>query len=386
MRILIAPDSYKGSLTAIEVAEAMERGFVRVFSDAQVTKVPIADGGEGTVEALVYATGGKIFRTMVADPLGQPIESFWGALGDRETAVIEMAAASGLTLVPQNKRNPGLTSSFGTGQLIIEAINHGYRKIILGLGGSATNDGGSGMARALGVRFLDGYGASLPEGCLALKNLARIDLTGIDSRVGSTEIIVACDVDNPLCGPLGASAIFGPQKGATPEMVRELDGSLRTFSEVASRVMGRNVADIPGSGAAGGMGAGLLLFTEAVLMSGIQIVIEATGLDSLIERTDLVVTGEGMTDRQTSFGKAPAGIGALAKKHGKVAICLSGSLGEGAEDILEHGVQAIASITAGPMTLEQCLSQAAPLIEKAAIRFALTLRAGMNLSKIPQDF
>lgn len=380
MKILIAPDSFKGSLTSIEAADAIAEGFLRVFKSAVVEKIPMADGGEGTVEALISATGGSLRRLKVKGPLGENVDSFYGVLGDGRTAVIEMAAASGLTLIKKNDRNPLVTTSYGTGELIRHAIHRGFRKIILGIGGSATNDAGAGMAQALGVRFLDPSGRDLPWGGLSLRNLARVDLSGIDHRVNETEIVVACDVDNPLCGPRGASAVYGPQKGATPEMIPELDGALKNFAYMSKLATGREAAEVPGAGAAGGMGAGLLFFTNAVLKPGIQIILEATQMKRRIMDADLVITGEGMTDSQTSFGKAPAGIGELAAEYNKVAICLSGSLGSGVESILSHGIDAFSSIAPGPITLNECISHAPILLEASAFRFALALKAGMALS------
>lgn len=381
MVIVIAPDSFKGSLSSQKVADAMETGFLEVFPDAEIRKISIADGGEGTVESLVSATGGMMRQARVCGPLAEDVDADWGVLGDGETAVIEMAAASGLTLVPENRRNPGITTSYGTGELIRLVMDEGYRKIILGIGGSATNDAGAGMAQALGVKFLNEFGEELGFGGHALLGLKEIDLRQLDPRLKHTEITVACDVDNPLCGPKGASVIYGPQKGATAEMVAELDRALEIFSSVATQVTGRNVSNIAGSGAAGGMGAGLMFFTKAVLKPGIQIVMEVTRMEDLVRTADLVVTGEGMTDRQTSFGKAPAGLGSLAGKYNKVAVCISGSLGDGAEAILDHGIQSMSAITHGPISLSDCMSQAATLIEKASFRMALSLRAGMNLSK-----
>ncbi len=380
MKILIAPDSFKGSLTSIEAADAIAEGFLRVFKSAVVEKIPMADGGEGTVEALISATGGSLRRLKVKGPLGENVDSFYGVLGDGRTAVIEMAAASGLTLIGKNDRNPLVTTSYGTGELIRHAIHRGFGKIILGIGGSATNDAGAGMAQALGVRFLDPSGRDLPWGGLSLRNLARVDLSGIDHRVNETEIVVACDVDNPLCGPRGASAVYGPQKGATPEMIPELDGALKNFAYMSKLATGREAAEVPGAGAAGGMGAGLLFFTNAVLKPGIQIILEATQMKRRIMDADLVITGEGMTDSQTSFGKAPAGIGKLAAECNKVAICLSGSLGSGVESILSHGIDAFSSIAPGPITLNECISHAPILLEASAFRFALALKAGMALS------
>ncbi|MFA6221329.1 MAG: glycerate kinase [Desulfomonilaceae bacterium] len=380
MRIVIAPDSFKGSLSALQVANAIETGLLKVFQSASIVKIPIADGGEGTVDAMVAATNGIVRQCYVQGPLGDKIKSFWGILGDGQTAIIEMAAASGLTLLPDDKRNPRISSSYGTGQLIIKAMDYGCRKIIVGLGGSATNDGGSGMATALGVRFLDSSGNELASGGAALSDLKHIDLSGIDNRIKDTSILVACDVDNPLFGPNGASEVYGPQKGASPEDVIELDNALRVFAEVARTFTGKDVAEKPGAGAAGGMAAGLMYFTNAVLRPGIEIVIEATGMEESVKNAELVITGEGKTDAQTSFGKAPIGVGELAQKYNKVAVCLSGSLGDGAEAILEHGIHALLSITQGPISLTECMLQAESLAEKAAFRLALALKAGMELS------
>ena len=381
MRILIAPDSYKGSLSALEVARAMKKGMLKVFPEAEIVLAPIADGGEGTVDALVTATGGTIVRETVSGPLGEPVDSFWGILGDSSAAVIEMAAASGLTLIPEAERNPRVTSSRGTGQLMKSAMDRGFRKLIIGMGGSATNDGGAGMARALGVKFLDSQGWELPEGGAALSDLAEIDLSGIDSRIKETEIVVACDVDNPLCGPRGASEVYGPQKGASAEVIKELDAALENFGKVASMSTGRDVAALPGAGAAGGMGAGLMFFPPAVLRPGIEIVFEFLGLASLIQKADIVITGEGKTDFQTVFGKAPAGVGDLAGHFGKVALCISGSLGNGAEKILNHGIQAAVSIVPRPMSLNECMQSAEILVEQAADRVARLLKAGMALTQ-----
>ena len=279
MRVLVAPDSFKGSAAALAVAQAMARGVRAVFPEAEVLPVPIADGGEGTVEALVVATGGALREATVTGPLGQPVVARWGVLGDGETAVVEMAAASGLPLVPRERRDPRRTTTRGTGELMRAALDAGSRKLVVGIGGSATNDGGTGMARALGARFLGPDGAELPEGGAALARLDRVDLSGLDPRLAGAELLVACDVDNPLTGPRGASAVYGPQKGATPEMVRELDAALCRFAERAREATGRDVAGRPGAGAAGGLGAGLLFFTPARLRPGVEIVLEATGFE-----------------------------------------------------------------------------------------------------------
>ncbi len=379
MRIIVAPDSYKGSLSALAVAQAMERGIHAVFSEAEVLKVPIADGGEGTVEALVAATGGRLLYAEVRGPLGDPVRAHWGISGEGTTAFLEMAAASGLPLVPEGRRDPRVTSTFGTGQLLKAALEAGLRKVILGIGGSATNDGGMGMARALGARLLDAEGRDLPEGGAALARLHQIDLSGLDPRLAEASILVACDVDNPLCGPRGASAVYGPQKGATPEGVAELDAALGVFAAVATKVTGRDIANVPGAGAAGGLGAGLLFFTPAVLRPGVAIVLEATGFEALVLGVDLVFTGEGRTDFQTSMGKAPVGVAELASHVGVPVICLSGGLGEGAEEVLAHGIDALASVVPGPMTLEACMKGGADLVETATARICRLLKVGMFL-------
>ncbi|MBI1754004.1 MAG: glycerate kinase [Acidobacteria bacterium] len=383
MRIIVAPDSYKGSLPALGVAEAMARGIRAVFPDAEILKVPIADGGEGTVEALAAATGGRIVRTEVRGPLGEPVQAHWGVSGDGRTAFIEMAAASGLPLVPEGRRDPRITSTYGTGQLLKAAMDAGLARLVVGIGGSATNDGGAGMARALGARFLDAEGRELPEGGAALARLARIDLSGLDPRLREASILVACDVDNPLCGPRGASAVYGPQKGATPEMVAELNAALAVFARVAAAATYREVAQRPGAGAAGGLGAGLLFFTDAKLQPGVSVVLDATGFDALVQTADLIMTGEGRTDVQTAMGKAPLGVAEVAKHYGVPVICLSGGLGEGADELLAHGIDALASVTPGPMALETCLAQGETLVEAAASRVCRLLKVGMFLQSFP---
>ena len=312
LRIVVAPDSYKGSVSALGVAQAMERGILHICPDADVRKIPMADGGEGTVDALLAATGGKYRQSEVSDPLGKRISAQWGILGDGCTAVIEIAAASGLTLLAAERRDPRITSTYGIGELMRAALDAGLRKIILGIGGSATNDGGAGMARALGARFLDAAGHELPDGGAALAGLDRIDLSTLDPRLRETEIVVACDVDNPLCGSRGASAVFGPQKGATAAMVAELDVALAHFAAIAQRATGRDVAEQAGAGAAGGLGAGLLLFTPAQLKPGVDVVLYAVGFSEIVKDADFVITGEGCTDFQTAFGKAPVGVARCA--------------------------------------------------------------------------
>lgn len=375
MRIVVAPDSYKGSVSALGVAQAMERGILQVFPGADVRKIPIADGGEGTVEALVTATSGELRQAEVTGPLGEKLTAQWGILGDGRTAVIEMAAASGLPLVPAEKKNPRITTTYGTGELMRAALDAGLRKIIIGIGGSATNDGGTGMARALGARFTDPDGKELPDGGAALPRLQRIDLSGLDPRLQDTEITVACDVDNPLCGPRGASAVFGPQKGATPEIVAELDAALAHFAAIAQQVTGRQVAELPGAGAAGGLGAGLMFFTRAKLKPGVEIVLDAVGFAEIVREASFVVTGEGRTDFQTAFGKAPVGVAKVAKQFDVPVFCLSGGLGEGADDVLAQGIDAVMSICDRPLTLDDCMSAGSALIEAGATRLCRIIKA-----------
>ena len=375
MKIVVAPDSYKGSVSATGVAEAMERGIRSVFPDADIRKIPIADGGEGTVEALVTATNGTLRELVVTGPLGETVTAHWGVLGDGRTAVIEMAAASGLPLVPTEKRNPRITTTYGTGELMRAALDAGLCNIIIGIGGSATNDGGAGMARALGARFTTEDGQELPEGGAALARLSRIDLTGLDPRLKDCRITVACDVDNPLCGPRGASAVFGPQKGATPEIVAELDAALAHFSVIARAATGRDAAGLSGAGAAGGLGAGLMFFTPAVLKPGVEIVLEAVNFAEVVEGSAFVITGEGRTDFQTAYGKAPVGVAKVAKLFGIPVFCISGGLGDGADDVLVQGIDAVMSICDRPLSLEACMNNGAALIESATQRLCRIIKA-----------
>lgn len=340
--------------------------------------MPIADGGEGTVEALVTATGGKTFTTEVSDPLGKRISAAWGVLGDGQTAVIEMAAASGLPLVPREQRDPRITTTQGTGELIRAALDAGLRRIIIGIGGSATNDGGAGMARALGARFIAGDGSDLAEGGAALSGLHHIDLSGLDPRLQECEITVACDVDNPLCGPRGASAVFGPQKGATEQIVSELDAALAHFAALAQQATGRAVAELPGAGAAGGLGAGLMFFTRATLKPGVEIVLDAVRFAENVRSAAFVLTGEGRTDFQTAFGKAPVGVAKVAKQFGVPVFCISGGLGDGADDVLAQGIDAVMSICDRPMRLEECMEQGEALIAAAAARLCRIIQAARN--------
>ena len=341
MKIVIAPDSFKESLTALEVANAIETGFKQIFPNAEYVKLPMADGGEGTVQSLVDATQGRLIETEVTAPLGNQVKSFFGLSGDGKTAIIEMAAASGLHLVPMDKRDPCQTTSFGTGELIKQALDLGVQHIILGIGGSATNDGGAGMLQALGLRLLDKNGQSIGFGGAELSKIAEIQMTDLDPRLQYVQIEVACDVNNPLCGERGASAIFGPQKGATPEMVKELDAALAHFAEIAGRDCGKQIKEQPGAGAAGGMGGGLLLLPNVQLKAGVQIVLDNLKLAEQVKDADLIITGEGRMDAQSILGKTPIGVARTAKQFNKPVIVIVGCLREDYEVVYEHGIDAV---------------------------------------------
>ncbi|MBI2851476.1 MAG: glycerate kinase [Chloroflexi bacterium] len=379
MKVVIAPQGFKGSLEAPKVAQAIEKGVRRALPDVVTVLKPMADGGEGTVQALMSASGGKIVTTQVAGPLGNKVAAKWGIFPDGASAVIEMAAASGITLVPSDKLNPLVTTTYGTGELILAALERGCRKIIVGLGGSATNDGGAGMAQAIGVRLLDEKGDDLAPGGAALAGLHHIEISGRDCRLAAAEILAATDVTNPLCGEEGCAAIYGPQKGATPEMVRQLDAALEHYTKVIRRDLGIDVRDVPGSGAAGGLGAGLLAFAGAKIVSGIEMVIEASGLAEELADADLVFTGEGRLDGQSAYGKVPAGVARQAKKFGLPVVALAGSLGKGYESIYEAGVDAVTVIAPGPISLEEAMADASSLITDAAERAMRLFMAGRKL-------
>ena len=370
MKIIIAPDSYKESLAAMEVATAIEAGFRQVMPTAEYIKLPMADGGEGTVQSLVDASNGSIIEHQVTGPLGEQVPAFFGIMGDDKTAVIEMAAASGLHLVSPNLRNPMLTTSYGTGELILAALDHGVDHIIVGIGGSATNDGGIGMAQALGVQLLDNKGQALGFGGQALAQLATIDISQIDPRLAHIKLEVACDVDNPLCGKKGASHIFGPQKGATPAMVAELDQHLAHYAAIIKRYLAIDVKDMAGAGAAGGMGAALLGLFNAQLRSGIEIVIDAVHLGDIIKDADLVITGEGRIDSQTIHGKTPIGVARTAKKYHKPVIGIAGCLSQDCGVVYDHGIDAVFSVVPTAMNLEQAFKNAAINVELTARNIA----------------
>lgn len=355
MKIVIAPDSFKESLTALEVAQAIEEGFSRTFPDAEYQIIPMADGGEGSVQSLIDATEGCLQKISVTAPLANHLEAFFGLSGDKQTAFIEMAAASGLHLVPANERNPLITTSYGTGELIKAALDLGVKKVLLGIGGSATNDGGVGMLQALGAKFLDNQNQEIPFGGESLIQIEKIDLNDLDSRLNDVEFEVACDVDNPLCGEKGASAIFGPQKGATPEMVKTLDKALAHFAEKVKSQLGIEIQDQAGAGAAGGMGGGLLLLPNVKLRSGVQIIIEATQLEKQLVDADLVITGEGRMDAQSIAGKTPIGVAKAAKQYNKPVIAIVGCLREDYPAVYQHGIDAVFPIIRQLNSLEETL-------------------------------
>ncbi|WP_226676194.1 glycerate kinase [Mesobacillus jeotgali] len=374
MKIVIAPDSFKESLTALEAATAIENGMKKILPEASFIKVPMADGGEGTVQSLVDATGGKMITKTVTGPLGTPVDAFFGISGDEKTAVIEMAAASGLHLVPPGERNPLVTTTMGTGELIAAALGHGVEHIIIGIGGSATNDGGAGMARALGIKLLDSDGKEIGEGGGALNSLAAVNMDGIDKRLESVKIEVACDVDNPLTGIRGASHIFGPQKGATQEMVEALDNNLHHFADIIRTDLGKDIEHVSGAGAAGGLGGGLMAFLSAELKRGVDIVLEATKLETHLLSADFVITGEGKIDGQTIFGKTPIGVAKTAKRHNVPVIAIAGNVSSDSEVVHEHGIDAVFSIVPGVITLENAFENASTYVERIAGNIASVIK------------
>ncbi|PAU67033.1 glycerate kinase family protein [Bifidobacterium criceti] len=362
MRIVIAPDSFKGCMTAAEAAAAIEEGMRRALPDADYVAVPMADGGEGTVQALVDATGGRLAPAVVTGPLGTPVAAVYGMLGDRDggrTAVIEMASAAGLGLVDVASRDARVTTTFGVGELIRDALDHGATSFIIGLGGSATNDGGAGMMQALGVHLRDAHGNELGYGGAALAQLASIDVSGLDPRVKAATFILASDVTNPLTGPCGASSVFGPQKGADAMAVAELDTALRRWAAVIRDTLGRDVEHVPGAGAAGGLGAGFLACTDARMRPGVSIVAEATGLSARAYGADLCVTGEGCIDGQTRYGKTPVGVARIVKDAapGCTVVALAGCVGHGADTLQDHGIDAVFGIMSGPVSLTQAIGE-----------------------------
>ena len=406
MKVMIAPQSFKGGLQGVEVARAIKQGVLSVYPQAETVEIPVADGGDGTLDALVRSTGGQLFTSQVTGPLEEPVSALWGVMGEGfsypeegadlvdsrtlsnpaqgQIAVIEMARASGLALVPPRRRNPRITTTYGTGELIGEALGKGYRRIIVGLGGSATNDGGVGMAQALGVRFLDSNGRELPFGGAALSKLARVDTSNLRLGVMEAKITAATDVTNPLCGPSGASAVYGPQKGASPKVVEELDRALEHLSRVIKRNLGLDVRDIPRAGAAGGLGAGLMAFMSAEIESGIDLICQVLGLEEHLTGVDLVITGEGRVDVSTTYDKAPVGVARLAKVKGIPVIAMAGSLGTGYEKVYQHGVDAIVPILDRPRTFEDSISRTYDLLRSTTERTMRLLKLGGTIP-VPEN-
>lgn len=379
MKIVIAPDSYKESLSALEVANAIEQGLREIWPDADYVKLPVADGGEGTVEAMVAATAGRIVDVDVTGPLGKTVTAFFGLSGDERTAFIEMAAASGLEQVPVALRDPLKTTSWGTGELIRHALDAGVDHIIIGLGGSATNDGGAGMVQALGAKLLDARQNEIGKGGAALDALTRIDISQLDPRLAACRIEVACDVTNPLTGKEGASAVFGPQKGATVETIDRLDTALVHYAQIIARDLEVDVLELAGGGAAGGMGAALYAFCGAQLRRGIEIVTDALQLDACVADADLVVTGEGRMDSQTIHGKVPVGVAKVAKRYHKPVIGIAGSLTADVGIVHEHGLDAVFSVIYTICTLDDALKNAAENVRMTARNVAATLKMGQTL-------
>ncbi|MDQ6659821.1 MAG: glycerate kinase [Chloroflexota bacterium] len=409
MRIIIAPQSLKGSLTAAEAGRAIAQGVRAVYPEAELDIVPIADGGEGTVQALVDATSGRMVEQVVTGPLGEPVTAFFGILGDeqlekvegdrinqanggsggdggsgkkRKTAVIEMASCAGLPLVPPDKRDPRITTTYGVGELILAALEEGCTHFIIGIGGSATNDGGAGMAQALGASLVTDDGQEIGRGGAALASLARISTEGLDPRLQFCTVQVACDVTNPLCGPTGSSAVYGPQKGATPAMVQQLDHALSHYADILERDLGSTVRDTPGAGAAGGLGAGLITFLHATLRPGTEIILEAVHLEECLRSADFVITAEGQLDYQTAYGKSVGAVAALAKHYALPVLALAGSLGENYQTIYDLGVDAVAVLPSGPMPLAYAMEHAAQLTSDTTERAMRMLQMGNQIQHL----
>lgn len=366
-------DSFKGCCSAVQAGEAVRRGILRGDPDAEVLNIPVADGGEGTVDAVIRDGRGAWHSCKVTGPMGEPADAGYGTIDD--VAVIEMSTASGLTLVPESRRNPLTATTYGTGELILHALDAGFRSFLIGIGGSATNDGGAGMMQALGASFRDASGKELEFGGAALARLNEVDLSGLDPRLAECRFTVASDVSNPLCGPNGATYVFGPQKGATPEMQEQLEAALRRYADVVERQFGQNVAEMRGAGAAGGLGAALYVFLKAEFRQGILAVLDIVDFQGKLKDADMVITGEGRTDAQTVFGKVPAGVAALTKQVGDIPVyILSGGIGKGAEALYGVGVDGIYSIADGPITLEDSQKRVEELLERLAESLTRSVR------------
>ena len=361
-KVVLAPQGFKESLSGMEIAEAMAIGVKSVWPEAETVLIPVADGGDGTLQALVDSSGGEVRSAEVEDAIGRTIESQWGALGNGTTAVIEVASAVGLARLGQDERDVRNASTFGVGQLFIEALDAGFTDFIIGVGGSATNDGGSGMIQALGGKLTDSDGNDIARGGIALLDLVNIDVSGLDPRMANVNVVVACDVNNPLCGTRGASAIFGPQKGATHEDIQELDAALANFAEIIAKNLHKDVAEIPGAGASGGLAAGLMGFFDARLRLGADIVLEALNIEKHLKDAELVIVGEGQFDRSTVFNKSPVAVAQRAKRNGIPVIGIAGSLGAGFREVHEHGIDAVFSLINRPMTLKTAMGDTKRLV------------------------
>ncbi|MDE0744803.1 MAG: glycerate kinase [SAR202 cluster bacterium] len=379
MKILVAPQEFKGSISALSASEAAKNGILRVFPEAEVVLCPVADGGDGTLETLVEVSGGEVRTCSVQNPIGETIQAQWGAMGDGVTAVIEMARTSGLALLSLDERDPLNASTYGLGQAISEALNEGFRKFIVGIGGSATNDAGAGMAQALGANLLDARGNTISFGGAALSSLQTVDISNMDSRIKESKFLVACDVSNPLTGEEGASAVYGPQKGATPEMVQRLDDALTNFATVVKKDLKKDVSEMSGAGAAGGLGAGMMAFMGAELKAGVDIVLDTVNLRDKLSSVDLVITGEGGMDFQTIYNKAPIGVARIASEHNIPTIAIAGLLGSNFKIVHEHGIRAATSIVNGPITLEEASDRAFELISDSVEESLRFISVGMDL-------
>ena len=378
MRIVAAPNAFKGSLNAVEAAEAMKKGILAVMPRCKVACVPVADGGDGLIEVMLHGMGGQQVDVQVAGPRREKVTAPFCLLLTRQLAVVEMARASGLALLPNSQQNPMLTTTYGTGELILAAMDRGAKRIIVGIGGSATCDGGIGMATALGYRFLDGTGKAVDPVGGALETIATIDRRNVDARLSHLSISAACDVTNPLCGPDGAAAVYAPQKGASPDQVVQLDAGLANLARVIQRDLGVDIMDIPGSGAAGGLGGGLHAFLGAELKPGIDLVIDVVGLQAHLVKADLVLTAEGQIDAQTRFNKAPAGVARLAKQAGVPCIAICGGVGENIHALYDIGIDAVFSICSGPQTLAEAMQAAGDLLAQRTEQVVRTFLAGRS--------
>lgn len=376
MKIVVAPNALKGSLGSVAAAQAMSAGVRLAAPAAEIVQLPVADGGDGLLEVLGTGEGLERIPCRVTGPLGSPVDCALLYAADRRLAIIEMAAAAGLALLPSSGLDPMQATTFGVGELLRLALDHGARRIILGIGGSATSDGGTGLARALGARFLDAHGKELPGNAAALQHIKRIDLEQLDPRLAQAHIDVICDVDNPLLGAAGAARVFSPQKGASPEQVEAIEAGLENLANLVEQQLGRDIRNLRGGGAAGGLGAGLVVFLQAALRPGAELVLELTGFEAALDGASLVLTAEGRLDSQTAHGKAPAAVAGLASRHGIPCIALAGSLGPNLQALQAAGITACFSLCPGPLDLDAAMQQAAPLLTRACEQAVRCFLAG----------